>query len=383
VSEPFEGYGPLEFTVRRAVLSELAGQAAVAVPTRDTLEVLGCFRVTVEPGRLQLGATDMMLTVLAETPSVRAGRCGVLYLPARKLRAILSEAPDGDVTVSVAGQTAGISAARGHWDVHLPRPKGAAELLDPARFSFSGTGREALLKGLKTVRHAVCRDSARPAYTQVRIEAGEAGTWAWATDGSQFSRAPVPGFPFGATVPGAMLDDLIRLLGADRGEQVQVAQDDRTFVVRAGPVTLAGQRSAKAFPGMDDLLLKPTAANDAKLEADKAELLAAVRRVAVNASDKTSAMALVADDSHLAIQASDDRGNKSEEVIAASWGGPRRLIVVNWRYLTEMVSAHPEASCTFLLGPDKGRSPSMVRLDDPASGVIGAIVQQSSSGIRL
>ena len=52
-------YGTAEFRVRRGVVGQLAAQAAVAVPTRESLAVHGCYRVTVRPGWLELaGASE-------------------------------------------------------------------------------------------------------------------------------------------------------------------------------------------------------------------------------------------------------------------------------------------------------------------------------------
>jgi hypothetical protein len=44
-----------------------------------------------------------------------------------------------------------------------------------------------------------------------------------------------------------------------------------------------------------------------------------------------------------------------------------------------MLAVHPPGTCTFRLGPDQGRRRSMVRLEDPASGMISVIPQMSPS----
>lgn len=374
-------YGQLEFRVRRAMLYQLAEQAGIAIPSRETQPVLGCFRVTVGEGGVTLAATDMQRTVFAGTAAVQRTGEGTVFLPARRLRAILTEAPEGDVTVSVSGKTAVVSAGGTSWALQLPPPGGYVELLDPGAASLAPVGREALLTALKIVRHAVCKDTGRPAYTQVRIAKDDDAMFAWGTDSSQFSRAPVPGFPFETCLPAAMLDDLIKLLGSVQVDEVHAGEDGRSVLFQVGPVTLACLRTGKGFPDMDRLMTAPTAGNDAELGVDKAELLSAVRRVAINASTTTSALALIAEKDTLTVQARDDGGNKAEETVPAKWAQPRLLIVVNWHFLTAMVTAHPGASCTFRLGQDKGKIRSMVRLDDPETGVIGVIPQSMPAAV--
>jgi DNA polymerase III subunit beta len=371
-------YGQMGFRMRRAMLHQLAEQAGIAIPSRETTQkVLSCFRVTIGPDGVTLAATDLQRTVFAGTAAVQRDGDGTVFLPAKRLRAILAEAPEGDVAVSVSGKTAVVAAGGTTWALDLPPAAGYGELIDPDAVSLVPAGREVLLSALKTVRHAVCRDSGRPAYTQVLI-AGEAGAmYAWGTDSSQHARAPVPGFPFATRIPAAMLDDLIKLLGSVQAGEVAAGDDGRSVLFRVGPVVLSCLRMGKEFPDMGKLMMAPTAGNDAELIADKAELAAAVRRVAINASTRTSALALIADGGTLTVQARDDGGNKAEEAVAVKWGGPRRLIVINWHHLMAMLAAHPGASCVFRLGAGQGKVLPPVRLDDPETGVIAVAPQMT------
>src|SRR5215472_2611993 len=77
-------YQPFAFTARRMVLAALADKAISVVPTREVVPVLKHFQVQVAPGRLQLAATDLELSVLASTPAVTTDATQTLVLPARK-----------------------------------------------------------------------------------------------------------------------------------------------------------------------------------------------------------------------------------------------------------------------------------------------------------
>lgn len=371
-------YGKHTFTVRRVILAQLAAQAAVAVPSRESLAVHGCFRVTVDPGRLELAATDSQLTVLTATRSVDTHDTAVLFLPAKRLKQIIDAAPDGDITISVSGNMATVRAGdKLHWDMKMPHPKGYSALIDPEAVTFSSVPRESFLTALLAVRHAVCKDTSRPHYAQVQLAKDAGDIYASAYDGPQFCRVKVPGFPFETVLPSAMLADLIKLLEHSKAEDIEAGEVEGAVVARTGHTVLACQLMGAEFPNVRQLVLDPTQANASELGVDGTELSRAVRRVAVNAHPTTSAMALAVDGAKLTVQAQDDDDNKAEEVIGCTWAGDSRVIVVNHRHLSEMLAVHPPGTCTFRLGADVGRRRSMVRLEDPASGMISVIPQMS------
>lgn len=372
-------YGKHEFTVRRVILAQLAAQAAVAVPSRESLAVHGSFRVTVAPGRLELAATDSQLTVLAVTKSVETQSTAVLFLPAKRLKQIIDAAPDGDVSVSVSGNMARIKAGGPSWDMKMPHPKGYSVLIDPESVTFASVAREPFLAALLAVRHAVCKDVSRPHYAQVQLAKDGEHVWATAYDGPQLCRVRVPGFPFETTLPAAMLPELIKLAEHSKSEDIEVGEVPGMVVIRTGHTVLACQLMGADFPNVQQLMLDPTAGNDQEMGVDGAELARAVKRVAVNAHPITSAMALSVDGKRLTVQAQDDDDNKAEEVIGCTWDGDSRLLVVNHQHLSAMLAVHPPGTCTFRLGADVGRRRSMVRLEDEAAGMISVIPQMNPS----
>jgi len=375
-------YENCTFRVRRQVLAQLADQALPAVPASGSLAVYECFRVTVQPGLLQLAGTDSQLTVLASTRAVVTEDTAQVFVPARRLKAILAEAPEGDVEVSVSGNTAKVTAGKPHWELRLPPPRNYPELVDPEAVTFAKVSRAALLDALRAVRHAASKDASRPQFAQVRIGKDGEDMFAVAHDGSQTCRAPVPGFPFETTVPTAMLDHLVKLLTGTKDDEVEVGEEGSSLAVRAAYTVLACQQVTAPFPKVDSLVLEPTAGYPAQLSADRDELAAAVRRVAISAQETTSAMGLVAEAGTLTVVARDDDGNRAEEVIAAGWPGGRRVITVNHRHLAAMLRIHPAAACSFRLGEDQGRRRSMLRLDHESGG-LSVIPQLPPSAVGL
>jgi DNA polymerase III sliding clamp (beta) subunit (PCNA family) len=379
------GYGPLEFTARRFQLIALADWALAAIPSGSTaLAVNGCFRVSVAPDRLSLAGAGQRVSVFADTAAVSAATVGEVHLPARKLRAMLGEAEEGDVTVTVKGGHATVSASGAVWSLRLPPTAGYIGLPDLSQAQFSPVSRDGLLSALTAVRHAVGREANRPTYTQVRIAESDGEMYACAVEGGgQFSRAPVPGFPMPLLIPGAVLDDLVKLLAKSPADGVvEVADADPYVVFRVPPVTMAALKTSDAFPDVEAMHLRPLRGHDQVLTVDKADLTRALRQVRITADPTTSAVALIADSSgpkaRLTVESRDADGNSAEKVIpVAEWAGGHRLVVVNGGFLEAMLAVHPSPVCSFRLGPDQGKARSPLLLEDPAAKIMDICQQMS------
>ncbi len=376
-------YAPFSFTAKRLILAALVGKAISVVPAGDVTPVLKHFLVQVAPGRLQLAATDLELSVLASTPAVTADVTQTLVLPARKLLAILKEAPDGDITVSVAGEFATVRAGTASWSLKLDDGSSYPPLPDPAQVEMHPVNREAFLGALKTVRHAVGRDSSRPALMQVDISAGESvrgnGAMVTACDSVRFARVTLNGFPLSMAIPSGALDSLVKTLEGSELDEVHAGETGRHLVFRIGSTVFLASRMLAAFPDVEKLLLRPALENRLLLTADKAELGSAIRRVRINADPETSAIGLQLSQGTLTAIARDKYGNRAQESIAAGWDGPDRLVVVNHQFLSDMIAAHPSGSCRFWLGPEAGKKRSVLLLRDDETGTTGIIYQMLAS----
>lgn len=386
--DPFAGteppggvdYGKWEFRAKRFVLQRLAEDVLPALPAAAAQPMHACFRVRAGD-MLQLAATDMERVIVASTQSVDCAHDENSYwetfIPARKLAAILKEAPDGDVTIAVEKNLAVITAAGGaHWTLKLPGATGYPALLDPALIQFHDYDRQRMLSALKAVRHCVCRDAGRPPLTQVAItdatgmsSAGDHSDMVvTASDGLRFARTPLPGFPLSMSIPASVLDDLLRILNGSSAETVGAGefiahpQNPPMLVFSIGATVLAVSSKMYAFPDMDRLLLRPAMENDRELSVDREELAAAVRRVRINADTETSAIALEVSKAGVRVASRDKGENDAHETVPADWAAADQLVCVNHQFLTEMLEAYPDGECKFRLGKSAGKRLPMVLL---------------------
>jgi DNA polymerase III sliding clamp (beta) subunit (PCNA family) len=382
VTQDKGGYPSLSFTARRFQLAQLAEWVLPAVPSSASQPVNGCFSVTAALGKLTVAGAGQQMSLFAELAAVTVQGEGTVYIPARKLKALLAEAPEGDVTVAVKGSEAKVTAGSVSWQLRLPPPDGYIQLPELPQ-EFSPASRESLLTALKAVSHAMGKEDSRPSYRQVSIAESGGVMFACATDSSQLSRAPAPGFPLPLRVPGGVLSDLVKLLDKSAADDVEVAETAAHVVFRAGTVTLAALKTVHLFPDVDDLFFKKVAANDQELAVDRAELVQALRRVRVTANPLTSAVALIIDGAGeratVTVYSKDAGNNSAEQVISAKWSGGRQMLVVNGGALEAVLSAYPSPACTFRIGKDRGVQKSQVLLEDAEAQVTGILPQLAAS----
>lgn len=381
-ADPFEGiqppggvdYGTFTFHAMQWVLAKAADAVSSAVPCSAPpgQPVLTCLRVRVTTDSLQFTATDLERTIYCASKSMSAegvqeNAYAQVFLPAKKLRDILREAPEGSVTVEVRKDEAEVTVAGGgSWLLRLPDPSVYPVLTDPYLLAYKSYSRDKLLDGLRAVQHVICKDASRPTLTQVSIAADSLNSGALmtvtASDGTRFARARLDDYPEEMCISAAVLPDLTKLLRGAQAEEVGIACTPETLAFRAGDTLLAVARRASPFPDMDRLLLKPALENSFTLTVDKDDLAAAVRRVRINADESTSAIVLEAEAGKLTVVSRDKAGNSAHETIPATWAEAKRTLCVNHGSLTEMLAAHPGKTCALSLGTDHGKKRSPVLL---------------------
>jgi DNA polymerase III sliding clamp (beta) subunit (PCNA family) len=403
--DPFAGAQPpvsahhagFSFTSPRFLFAQLAARAGSVVPDRTGSQtVLNNFAIQVSTDPLlQITGTDLELRVIASTPAVAVSHSSgqdlpLLLLPAKRLQAILREAPDGDVEVSVKGDVATITAGTARWELTIPsdgedypRPPELGNL------EWQSAPRLPLLSALKAVRHAVSRAGSRANLGQVDIRPrpSDQVMCMTACDSTRFAQVPVPGFPVPMRIPAAGspagTDELIRLLSASGAETIRVAASGRRLFFGVDSLVFVVHMLPLEYPDVWKLLLEPVLANTDVLTVRRDDLRQAISQVRINADEATNAIGLLLAEGQITVFARDKYGNRAAQVTEATWEGPERTLVVNHQFLAEMLGVHPSGECLFRLGKDKGKQRSPVLLRDEDSGVTGIINQMAASLVGL
>lgn len=368
----------LHFTIRRFVLQILLDKAATVVPNRDVMPVLRNFRIEVQPGRIRVVATDMELSMIATTEMVTVHAPGVAVFPARRMLDILREAEDGDVSVHVATGTAQISIGRTSWRLKLQGGHDYPAMPEIHEVVFTAVEREPFAKALAAVRYAASRDANRASLMMIDVSNGRMT----ACDGSRFAQTRVRHLPFDFRIPIGAVDDLTRLFKLSDLENIQIGESANHLIFKFAHDVFIVAKLVAQFPDMEAVLLRPAMANKHHLTVDRKALIAAVKRVRINADPETSAVALslfsAASGGSCQVTGRDKYGNQASETIEAGWAGPARTIVVNHSFLLDMLAGYSDESASFRLGEDTRTKRAPVLLHDPNTGAV-AVVQQMVS----
>lgn len=381
----------MKFTAKQPVLERLAVDVVPVVPVNSPRAVLQCFQVSVAPHSLTFAGTDTDQAIVATTPLVDTEEAWSFLIPARKLAAVLKEAPNTDVTVSTEGATATVSAGSSEWALGLKTSLGEFPALpDAEAVKWEETERAPFLAALRAVRHAVSRD-VRPALACVAIVRSADGTARFnAYDGARFQQAVLESFPQSMWVPAAgspsAVDELVRLLSGSDAKVVEVASTDKKLLFRAGSVMFAtGPHMARTADAEQELLVPALASAKQEFTVQRQSLIDAVRRVRVSADSETSAIGLRLNGTYARVLARDKSGNHAHEDVDGTWDGKEgRLVVLNHKYLTDALEAHPAPECKLRLSTsDSARKRSLVLLRDEAATVSAVLTQGHPKSLGL
>ena len=276
--------------INRAVLAKVLKLTRFAEKA-STMPVANCIRFEANPVGVQLAATDFTASIQGTIPA-ETSEAGETAIPARPLRDIVN-AMDGETVVLHEERPGEVTIESGHSTFRLLT-------LDPSDFpafvsppnKLLPWSSEILRKLLSQVEYAISSDSTRPHIAGTRVEYGPDIFRLAATDGHRLSVAEVPledGLQgeFATTLPGAVLAEM-RALTDVCGDAIQVSLNDGYLHVRGdlpegkAAVQLALQVTEAQFPPYEKVIPE---SHTYAWEMDRADLLAALKRMSVMASD--------------------------------------------------------------------------------------------------
>lgn len=364
----------VDFTVDKYVIQPLLSSAYHAIPVIDVKPVLTNFQVWAIEGGLRIVSSDESFTTVLETSMVEVCQPGLVLLPARELTDIVKLCT-GKLTISVTREKMIVRSGKATWEQPLIRTSKYPATPSLANASVESVNREGLLTALASVKYAVGKDITQPSLMQVSISKGKVT----ASDGSRFQQTRLNA-ELDLKLPATSLPHVLRILNTTSLEEVTIAKTDNKFAILSGRDQFWFKTASAKFADVELFLLKPWLANNKELVVNKKDILDAIRHVRVNAVDSGSAIGLFLSKDGIVVSAKEDNGAKASEFVEARWSQKQRVVVVNHKYLSEMLAMYPEEQCVFLLGDDSGRSirsPLLLRHDP--TGFVG-MIQQMSAG---
>jgi DNA polymerase-3 subunit beta len=337
----------MDVSIRREDLVRGLYLVQGVVERRNTLPILS--NVLIEPveGGIALTATDMEVGLRGVVPA-QVKKKGSVTLNARKLYEIAREVTSEEVVLK-AGQT-------GWVDLHAGRSKFRIVSLEPRDFPqlplgpgapegtslrvATGTLREMIDRTL----FAVSTDETRFNLSGVFLGCGADGTCRMvATDGHRLAmverKLPDVKLEHGVIMPRKGLSEARKLLDETQDAEVTLTVSAKDVRVSTASISFFMRLVEGEFPDYQQVIPATTRVT---ARANRDDLLAALRRISLLASERSRGVKLHLEKGKLELSASNpDQGEASEDIEIAYSGEPLS-IGFNARYLIDVLSVHGE-----------------------------------------
>ena len=347
----------MEFTIQKEDLVHELQTVTGVVEKRATLPILANLLLEAGPKGLEVGASDLEVTIRGSAPA-KVTQSGGITLPAGKLYEIARSLPDaevkfkstdrgqvaitcGRVRYKIAGQprdefpklpdvdtSKGMKLPAGVLREMVERVSFAITTEDP-RYSLRG----ALLQFQGGELTLVATDGYRLAFARRKVDAGKA----------QDTRL---------VVPRKALAEVAKLASgvAEDGTVVLGRGGDHIFFV-VGEHVLTTTVPEGQFPKYEEVMPK---ACDTAVILPTHELADAVRRVSLLASDRFGkAVKFTLSDGKLELSSETEMG-EAQEALNADYSGEEKVIGFNAKYLLDFLSVVGSSSVRMELDPRRG-----------------------------
>jgi DNA polymerase-3 subunit beta len=338
----------MRFTITRENLQQGLGAVAGAIPTRTTLPVLANILIEAEGSEVRMSGTDLDTSVSVRVPA-EVAEAGAITAPAKKLQEIARELP-GSVELSAQGDSISITSGRTRFKLNgLPRDEFPAFPRVDFDESWKITGAD-LQRLISHVSFAASTEETRPILNGVLWQLSGGEMRMVATNGHRLAKMTLP-VETGTQLPAAdlivhprALGQVQRLLGPSA--EVEVARSENHIGFRGAGVQVFTRLIEGPYPNYEQVIPKD---NDKHMVVDKGALNAAIRRMAIVASDQTHRIRIALGGASVKFSVeTPDLGAASEELPVEYEGDPLE-IGFNAQYLLELLRYMPtdEVRMTF------------------------------------
>ncbi len=337
----------MRLTISREKLQEALVAVTAAVPAKTTLPVLGNLLLETTDRGLRISGTDLDISVAMEV-AADVEVAGGLTVPARKLSEIVRELPPSPVKLAAMGeQRIVIECGKSKFKL-LGLPKDDFPAFPSVDFKSAWRLRSGELQ--KLISHtafAVSVEESRPILNGVLWEVREDTLRMVATNGHRLAKMELPyegGSKAEFIIPPKALEQVRKLFPTD--EEVEVGRGENHIAFRSPFVSVYTRLIEGPYPPYESVIPKD---NDRVAIVDKAELVSALKRMAVVASDQTHRVKLSFNTALLKFSVQTPDLGEGQDEIPVKYSGDPMDIGFNGLYLLEVLRYMPteEVRITF------------------------------------
>ena len=358
----------MEFSIDRGEFLQSLAPTQGVVERRNTLPILA--NVLLEARKdLSVAATDLEVHIRRHC-NAKVKHEGAATVGARKLHELVRELKPGEITVrSLENQFVEVVSGRSRVKL-VGLPAADFPAFPPADAKEKPTftvPAETLATMIDRTLFAVSTDETRAHLGGVYLTSTNDALRFVGTDGHRLALVDQPvkdarESEKGIILPRKGLAELRRLLDGVEGN-VAATVTPNALRVQQGDVELVMRLIDGEFPNYEQVIPK---AAKSKIVVDKNELLSALRRVSVVASDRARGVKLLIGEGQLTISASSPDFGEASEEIEVAYAGESLSVGFNSRYLTDVLAVLPEEQ-RVEIGLIDDASPGVIRAEDDDS----------------
>lgn len=326
----------MKIRIPRQDLFDAVNKVKTVVSPKSALPILSHILMEAEDSSLKLTATDLKVSIEC-TIDCTVIEPGALTVSSQRLSAFLSELPDGEISIDLAGNNV-INVECGRIKTKLFSM--SADEFPPVRtFEVEPfTINQGILKKMfQKTSFAICSDQARYNLTGLLCELSDGKFTAVATDGRRMSLySEKEGIPKGVNlkviIPGKMISELERLLG-DSGE-VSVYLDEAQAAFEFDSVRLVTALIEGNFPNYDMVIPKK---HDKEAIIPTSKFMEAMRRTRTMTNEKFNSVRITIDGNQLKLNVVTPEVGEYEEELEVKFEGGTIDIAFNPDFVLEVL----------------------------------------------
>jgi DNA polymerase-3 subunit beta len=276
----------MKLKITRDNLQQGLAAVGASIPTRTTLPVLSNILIEVGEDSISMSGTDLDIAVSVNVPA-DVDEPGALTVPAKKLQELARELPEHPVRITTKGDRLELTCGRATFRLN-GMPRDEFPTFPTVDFANSWkVGGKVLHELIRQTSFAVSTEESRPILNGVLWQLGESEMRMVATNGHRLARIRVASEATGAPkadliVPPKALAQVERLFSAD--DEIEVARSENHIGFRKDGTQVFTRLIEGPYPNYEQVIPKD---NDKHAIADRNQLVQALRRMAVVASDQT------------------------------------------------------------------------------------------------
>jgi DNA polymerase III subunit beta len=329
----------MRLTISREKLQEALVAVSAAVPAKTTLPVLGNLLLETTDRGLRISGTDLDISVSMEV-AADVEVAGGITVPARKLSEIVRELPPSPVKLAAMGeQRIVVECGKSKFKL-LGLPKDDFPAFPTVDFKSAWRLRSGELQQLIShTSFAVSTEESRPILNGVLWEVREDTLRMVATNGHRLAKMELPyegGTKAEFIIPPKALEQVRKLFPAD--EEVEVGRGENHIAFRSPFVSVYTRLIEGPYPPYESVIPRD---NDRVAIIEKAELISALKRMSVVASDQTHRVKLSFNTALLKFSVQTPDLGEGQDEIPVKYTGDPMDIGFNGLYLLEVLRYMP------------------------------------------